>query len=505
MKNSKEYKRVKMRKERQKIKNSDKQKGSVLGFKKFTRVLAIIYIIMLLAFEGILIYMNLLPVKYICIILAILTVISLVVFPILFFRDIKKGQKIFATVLAIIMMLVYGLGIAYMSSTISFFSNISKAAEQTDDYYVLVRDDSSYSDVSDIAGGTVYTYTSNDLNYSSAKAKLENKVSIGYKMVNNLDELAKGLTGSKYDVIFISANHYNTICEDINTFKDSTRILYTVKIAIATKDISKNVDVTSEPFNIYISGLDTEGNINKVSRSDVNMIVTVNPVTHKILLTSIPRDYYVTLAGKNAKDKLTHSGIYGIEESVATIENLLGIDINYYVKVNFTTVPKLVDAIGGIDVTSKYAFSAGSYHYVVGKNHLNGDSALSFSRERHSFASGDNQRIKDQQLVVEAMIKKIAQSSTILTNYTSILSAVKNNIQINMTQNEIKSLVKMQISDMSDWDIEKISLTGAGELNTTYSTGNMKLYVMVPNNESIVSAVDKIAATMEIPDAKTAE
>ena len=501
-----------MRKESKRARNFasiSKKKSAGTGIKKFTRILAIVYIIMLLAFEGILMYMNLLPVKYICIILVALTIISLIVFPMLFFREIKKGRKIFATVMAIIMIFAYGLGISYMMSTISFFNNILKIGEQTQNYYVLVRDDSSYSKISDIAGGIVYTYASNELNYSSAKAKLGDKALVGFKMIDNIDTLAEGLTESQYDVIFVSANHYKTICEDIDTFKDATRILYTVKVAINSKDISKNVNVTSKPFNIYISGLDTAGSINTVSRSDVNMVVTVNPVTHKILLTSIPRDYYVTLVGKNAKDKLTHSGIYGIEESVATIENLLGIDINYYVKVNFTTVPKLVDAIGGIDVISKYAFTTHGqsvhFNYVIGKNHLNGDEALAFSRERHSFVDGDNQRIKDQQIVVEAMIKKATQSATVLTNYTSILNAVKNNMQINMTQDEIKSLVKMQLNNMSDWDIEKTTLTGTNELNTTYTMGNIRLYVMVPNNESIIAAVDKIAATMEIGTDNTTE
>ena len=176
--------------------------------------------------------------------------------------------------------------------------------------------------------------------------------------------------------------------------------------------MDKNSDkiISKGKFSIYISGIDTSGNISNVSRSDSNTVVTVNTETHQVLLTSIPRDYYVTLHSKNAKDKLTHSGIYGIAETVNTVEDLLDTDINYYVRVNFTTVIKLVDTLGGIDVNSDYAFTSGEFNFVKGMNHMNGKQALAFSRERHAFKDGDNQRIKNQQKVIEAIINKVLNS-----------------------------------------------------------------------------------------------
>ena len=171
-----------------------------------------------------------------------------------------------------------------------------------------------------------------------------------------------------------------------------------MSIKTKSKSIAKKVKVTKESFNIFISGIDTYGKISSVSRSDVNMVVTVNPKTKQILMTSIPRDYYVTLHGvKGYKDKLTHASLLGIENSVMTVEDLLDIDINYYIKVNFSSVINVVDSLGGVDVYSEYDFtSIDGYHYSKGYNKVNGEEALSFVRERKAFASGDNQRIKKQ-------------------------------------------------------------------------------------------------------------
>ena len=258
-----------------------------------------------------------------------------------------------------------------------------------------------------------------------------------------------------------------------------------------------NLDVTTDAFNIYVSGIDTEGSITNVSRSDVNMIMTVNPSTRKILLTSIPRDYHVVLSSFGAYDKLTHSGIYGIDETTSTVGDLLDIKIHHYVKVNFTTVRKLVDALGGIEVISEYDFTAGpGYHYNQGSNYLNGDEALYFARERYSFASGDNQRVKNQQAVISGILNKVTSSPAILTQYSSILAALEDNLAISLPQKEMSALVKMQLEDMRGWDIETISLTGSGASAETYSMPGMLLYVMEPNQASVDAAKAAIADVM---------
>lgn len=195
-------------------------------------------------------------------------------------------------------------------------------------------------------------------------------------------------------------------------------------------------------------------------------------------------------------DKLTHSGIYGIDETTATVGKLLDTDIDYYLKVNFSTVTDLVDELGGITVNSDYAFSTVGFDFVEGENFLNGKQALAFSRERYSFSDGDNQRIRNQQAVIVGIINKCAGSPSILTNYTGILGAVKDSMQTSMSQKEIKSLVKMQIGDMRKWTIIRQSVTGDGLMTPVYSMPNTSVYVMVPDKESVESAKIQIDEVM---------
>jgi len=227
------------------------------------------------------------------------------------------------------------------------------------------------------------------------------------------------------------------------------------------------------------------------------MVMTVNPTERKILLTSIPRDYYVTLHSYGALDKLTHAGIYGPEESKSTIEDLLGMDIQYYMKVNFTTVTSLVDALGGITVNSDYAFtSRDGYYYEEGLNELNGEEALSFVRERKAFSEGDRQRVKNQQAVISGIINKATGSTAILTQYNDLLVAIADNIEISMTAKDMKSLVKMQLDDMRGWDIESISLDGTGSTESVYSIQGAYAYVMIPDQASIEEAKAEISAVI---------
>ena len=261
---------------------------------------------------------------------------------------------------------------------------------------------------------------------------------------------------------------------------------------------AKAVDVTKDTYNVYVTGLDTKGSIDIQSRSDVNMVITVNPVTKKILMTSIPRDYYVMLHTYQSMDKLTHTGIYGAEETVATVEDMLGIDINYYVKCNFSTVVSLVDAIDGVDVVSDKAFTTHGrentgYSFTEGENHLDGNSALAFARERKSFAGGDRQRIKNQQLVLEAVFKKVSSSKTLLTNYTAILKGISEYMETNFTDSELKAIAKMQLGDMADRDITKISLDGKGSSKPCYAAGNAYASVILQDEESVNKAREAIA------------
>lgn len=244
----------------------------------------------------------------------------------------------------------------------------------------------------------------------------------------------------------------------------------------AKKKAEDAVDVTSKPFNIYISGMDTTGKITEEARSDVNMIITVNPKTHKVLMTSIPRDYLVELQN-GEKDKLTHTGLMGIDETTSDVEDLLGIKINYYVKVNYNTLKDLVNSIGGITINSDKAFISyiGKYRFVEGENQLDGAKALAYARERHAYSDGDNHRVRNQQEVLKAIVKKLTGSTTLLTRYNKILKYLAPTMEMNLTRAEVKALVKFQLGKNPKWKFESNSLEGFDAFSTVYSAGNQQL------------------------------
>lgn len=285
--------------------------------------------------------------------------------------------------------------------------------------------------------------------------------------------------------------------EETSDFNKLVDVLYTFKVKVKAQSTLKDVNVTKDSFSIYISGIDTYGEISSVSRSDVNIVMVVNPKIKQILLISIPRDYYVQLHGTTGtRDKLTHAGIYGIDMSVKTLEDLLEMDINYYIKVNFTSVIDIVDALEGLDVYSEYSFvSYSGFSFKKGYNSVNGEQALDFARTRKAFADGDRQRGKNHQALIEAIIRK-ATSKSIITKYNSLLSAIDGKYQTNMGIKKITSLIKMQLNDMPSWNVTSFSLTGTDTYNYTY-TYNQLLYVMEPDEESVETAIDLIDSVLD--------
>ncbi len=264
------------------------------------------------------------------------------------------------------------------------------------------------------------------------------------------------------------------------------------------------LNITDEPFSVYISGIDVYGEIDKTSRSDVNIIATINPKTHKILLTTTPRDYYVTIPGVSGeqKDKLTHAGIYGIDTSMATLENLYNTEIPFYARVNFTSVIEIVDAMGGVDVESEVAFTTGKQSGAIveiqeGKNHLNGKEALAFVRERKAFVDGDNQRGKNQQVLLAAMIKEVI-SPMIVFEANEIINCITGNAETNISEKQLKSLLYMQLDDMKGWEIETVAATGddSGK-QYCYSYSGNPLYVTVPDQASVAMIQEKIGEYMD--------
>lgn len=253
--------------------------------------------------------------------------------------------------------------------------------------------------------------------------------------------------------------------------------------------------IVKEPFVVYLSGVDTRGELTENARSDVNILAVVNPVTKRVALINTPRDYYVDLAGTESKDKLTHAGLYGVETSMATLGGLYGIDVDYYVRINFAGFMGIVDALDGIDVYSDYTFtSVGSPGYydptdfVEGWNHMDGKAALAFARERHAFATGDVQRGINQMKVIQAILDKL-KSPTILLNYSRLMAAISDCFVTDLSSEQIAALVRMQLSDGASWDIESFSVTGSSSSSTKcYSAQGQKLYVMLPDEETVAQA-----------------
>ena len=269
--------------------------------------------------------------------------------------------------------------------------------------------------------------------------------------------------------------------------------------------------ITTEPFVVYLSGVDNRGELTEDARSDVNILAVVNPLTKRVALINTPRDYYVDLAGTDSKDKLTHAGLYGVETSMETLGSLYGIPVDEYVRINFAGFIDVVDALDGIDVYSDYAFtSVGSPGYydptdfVEGWNHLDGKAALAFARERHAFATGDIQRGINQMKVIDAMLEKI-KSPALLTNYSRLLAAVADNFVTSFSSGQIAALVRMQLSDFAAWDIQNYSVTGSSSSSThCYSAQGQKLYVMLPDEASVDGARALIQSVLSGEEAPAA-
>lgn len=475
-----------------KPKSNKKVNKVMMAFK----ILALIFLITTIVFYISVNRLNLLPTSY----FVAFTLAEVILTSLIMIGLAKKHKTYKLNVVCLIIMLlltgIYLYIINFANATNDFLGSVFQEVKETEEYYVVVRNDDKYDDINDLDGESIYAFQiENDV-----QEDINSQANVNFETGNNLIDLGNDLLDEKIEAILVSSSQYAMVSEEIENFKDETKIIYT-----SDHEIVKTTEVNSEGskytiengvFNVYISGIDTSGNISNVSRSDANIIATVNTKTHEVLLTSIPRDYYVTLHSKGAKDKLTHSGIYGINETVTTVEDLLDIDINYYVRVNFTTVIKLVDVLGGIDVYSSNSFSRGGYTFSQGYNHLNGDAALVFSRERYSFASGDNQRVKNQQAVIEAIAKKVLNSTTLLTRYTDILDSLQGSFQTNIEQDEMSSLVRSQLSNMSSWTFKNNALEGTGSYGPTYSMGSTQLYIMLPNQTSVANATAQINEVM---------
>ncbi len=468
-----------------------KLKKSVI-FKSLAIIISIMSIYIFIMF----LKLNVLPFLYLLLLFLFLLAIDIGLYLLLSKK--KPIFRIIGTICTIFFFVLYFVGIEFQTVTLDFLHQFAFLNIQTEHYQVIVKNTSKMSSLNDLENQSI-AYVKDREGASKAYKQIE-KEKMRKEEVDGIGDLVRYFLNDEIDVILLESSEEELYNEMSRDFKENHKVLDTVSVEVQKEDFSKDVSITKEPFSVYITGVDTYDAISSVARSDVNMVVTVNPVTHKILLTSIPRDYYVPIAGSTSElnDKLTHAGLEGVDVSIKTIENLLDMEINYYIKFNFTSLIQIVDALGGIDVDSPFAFTADYeedthiyYEFQKGMNHLNGKQALAYVRERYGLREGDVARAKHQQQVVEAVVNKLT-TTTILTKYGELLGSMEGNFTTNFDFDSITGFVKMQLNDMPSWSVETQVLTGADASRKTASMPDLYSSVMIPDEEQLENAKGKI-------------
>lgn len=469
-------------------------------------VITIIVIMLSVVFMGLLAMTKMIPTIYMLIIGIVLAVIAAIIW-LLVWHTRYTGRFIGGTVLAVIMIAILAFGGFYINKTRSAISNISGETTEVTQMAVYVKSDDAADSVEATAGYTYGILSSLDReNTDGAVAHLNSQfgTEVQTKEYAGLTELADGILNGEVNAMLLNSG-YLSVYEDMDGYTDfSTKIKEVGTVDVESTIQSAEESTPVEPittanggkvYTIYLSGIDTRGEMTAKSRSDVNIIATVNTDTHEILLVSTPRDYFVPLSiSGGAPDKLTHAGIYGIDVCMDTLGMLYDIDINYYFRINFGGFVKVIDALGGITVNSDYDFDSKNilgYHFNKGENYVNGEQALIFARERYAFQEGDRQRGKNQMEVIRGVVKK-ALSPEILTSYSSILSSLDGCFGTNITYEEIAQILQQQLTNGGDWTIVSYSVNGTGATEKPYSM-SQKAYVMVPD----YNTVDKAKSLME--------
>ncbi|MDD7305564.1 MAG: LCP family protein [Peptoniphilaceae bacterium] len=468
--------------------------------KKIAKILFLLSIIGCLILTTMIFINGILPRKY-----RILLLLVLILFEILLYFLLKKSTLYSLSgliLLAFFSILINSFASFYINSGVNALEDINKNQETEEiNMSLVVMKNSKYKTLDDIKDELVKTGLTQDkkniIEYGKSLEK-EKNISLNLDDAKTYINSANLLVDRKTQVILLNESFRSAINDQIEDFNQKTRVIDSLTEEVNVDDISKNV-AGDESFNVFISGIDTYGALTRVSRSDVNLILTINPRTHKMLITTVPRDSYVNIAGggNNQKDKLTHAGIYGIESSVKTLENLFDIDINYYARVNFSTFMNLIDVLDGVDLNNDQAFSTATYDFPSGNIHLDGDKALAFARERYNLKRGDLDRGRNQEKVLKAMIEK-SLSPAILLNYNSFLDIIINSTDTNMTRDKIIELINNQIDTGKKWKIDTTEVKGHGQMGlTSYAMPGSNLYMHVLDDKSINEVSKSIKNTLE--------
>ncbi len=445
---------------------------------------------------------------------AILIVLNLLHLIVQLPRRRTPAPKIICGLVSLVLSGIMIYTVSAAGSVQNMLMNISGKLVEKEITYVIVMKDSPATDIGDAAGYNFGTLAHADKKNTAAlldtvKNGLGDLRNTPY---NNATDLVDALYDDDVDAIMLNAG-YISMLEKTDGYKDfsqKTRILYEFTTEHEVDAIKPNSEIIREPFVIYCSGSDArDTDINTSSLSDVNIMAVVNPRTHQVLLLNTPRDYYIPLVSApytGELDKLTHVGGFGTKESMKVLGKFYGMDVKYFMRINFTGLIDIVDALGGIDVISPCEFTARNigvfdngdqrdYHFKEGLNHLNGHEAMAFCRERDSFVDGDNQRGKNQMTVISAIVDK-ASSPEILTKYNNLLKAVEGCFTTNMPYEDISALVRMQLSTMAEWNITSYAVWGYDDFQPCATVGNEELYVMRPNEKSVELAQTLVQQVM---------
>ena len=456
-----------------------------------------------------LIKINVLPTKLLFLITIIFVLLDTIFALLLCYYTRAIVSKIICVVLTLVLIFGSCMGGYYISKTGSLLTNITNVTKHAKNTVsVVVKQSSDIKNKSQLNGLSVGTLRTIGTQGSSKALKELSKdgIVMNQSEYDSLSAMLESFYNGEVDSIIINESSRSQILdmESYADFDNNTRVVYQTSYKVENTDKANAVnDITSKPFNVLISGSDTRGGFDENGRSDVIMVATINPKTSTILLTSVPRDYYVTTACdaadgcmQGALDKITHTGIHGTNTTKRTVEQLLGVEINYTFKVGFDTVTDLVDALGGVDVYVEpgYAVSTSTFSVHEGTNHLDGEHALAYARERYSYTEGDRQRTKNQQQVLMGIVNEATKPS-VITKYASIMDAMANTFSTTMSNEEISDLIKYQINNNPKWKMEQYMVDGTGDTLMCAELGDAAS-VMVPDQSTVKMAKDKINAVL---------
>ena len=488
-------------------------------------VLSALFLLLQVVAEGlvamVLWRLNMLPDKYLLAMLAVLLLLAALTAGLLFLRGkkpVSMVRRIVGWVLAILIAVGCLLVGKVATDAYRTLNEVTKPVEETSvrEMYIFVRTDDpaqTYKDTADYPYGIIAEYDEEHTQQAIALVETETGKTLSVKAFERTAELADAILNKQVDAMFINGAALALLIEDeaYLDFMDQVRILHAIPLVQLeetepttqppTEPSTELIpsDVTNTPFIVYLSGSDTRSKKLKVSRSDVNIIAVVNPVTKQILMINTPRDFWVpNPVGNGKRDKLTHCGLYGPECSMEALGDLYDLKADFYAQINFRGFKKLIDAVGGITVYAEHSFTTDDgVYFKKGNNRLNGEEALAFARDRHNVKGGDNGRGKNQMKVIAAIIDKMTNGTTVISNYASILKSLEGMFKTNVSMDDISLLVKMQLEDLATWNIVTYAATGRGGSEKNYSSPGHKAYVMYPDEASVAHAatlVDRILA-----------